>query len=252
MELIKVRKCEISGSEVNAVDARELHQFLGVGKDFTNWIKDRISKYGFAEKTDFEVFASFGENPLGGRPVSTYVISMEMAKELAMVEKTPKGREARRYFIDCEKKLREQEPSLALDVGRLLNDPAQMLRLIAGYGEKVLALESTVAVQAPKVEALERISASEGSLCITDSAKSLGIQPSRLFKWLQMNSWIYRRHGGKSWIAYQDKIQRGLMEVKVDTVQDQAGEDRIVEQARVTPKGLSLLATEVREAALVS
>lgn len=90
-----------------AVSARELHNFLGVGKDFSNWIKDRIKKYGFVENQDFEVFARFGENPNGGRPSTEYALSIDMAKELSMVENNERGKQARRYFIECEKRLRE-------------------------------------------------------------------------------------------------------------------------------------------------
>lgn len=90
-----------------AVSARELHNFLGVGKDFSNWIKDRIKKYGFVENQDFEVFAKFGENPNGGRPSTEYALSIDMAKELSMVENNERGKQARRYFIECERRLRE-------------------------------------------------------------------------------------------------------------------------------------------------
>ncbi len=88
------------------VNARELHQFLEVGKDFTNWIKGRINQYGFTENEDFEVFANFGENSKGGRPSKEYAISLNMAKELSMVERNEKGKQARRYFIECEKQMR--------------------------------------------------------------------------------------------------------------------------------------------------
>lgn len=85
------------------VNARELHQFLGVGKDFSSWIKERISKYDFIENQDFEVFTKIGENLSGGRPQIEYVLSIDMAKELSMVENNERGRMARRYFIECEK-----------------------------------------------------------------------------------------------------------------------------------------------------
>jgi len=89
------------------VSARELHAFLGVGKDFSNWIKDRIEKYELVENQDFEVFAKIGENPNGGRPRTEYALTLDCAKELSMVEGNEKGKQARRYFIECEKKLKE-------------------------------------------------------------------------------------------------------------------------------------------------
>ncbi len=98
-QLINIQ--EQNGNQV--VNARELHEFLEVGKDFSNWIKDRINKYGFVENEDFVVFANSGENLKGGRPSKDYAISLDMAKELSMVERNEKGRQARRYFIAMEK-----------------------------------------------------------------------------------------------------------------------------------------------------
>lgn len=104
----------IGGQNVLGIaDARNLHEGLGVGRDYTNWIKRRITRYGFVEKVDYEVFANFGENPLGGRPTNIYRITLDMAKELAMVENNEKGRLIRRYFIWCENQLRNQSKTLS-------------------------------------------------------------------------------------------------------------------------------------------
>ncbi|MDD5227807.1 MAG: phage regulatory protein/antirepressor Ant [Methylococcales bacterium] len=124
---------------------------------------------------------------------------------------------------------------------QVLNDPAAMRGFLT-YSEKVIALESKVAEQAPKIEALARLSESDGSLCFTDAAKTLNIQPKKLFQWLQENQWIYRRAGGSGYIAYQNRIQSRVLEHKVTTVQRKDGSDKITEQARVTPKGLTKLA----------
>jgi anti-repressor protein len=85
------------------VSARELHGFLGCKKDFSDWIKQRIEKYGFQEDNDFTTFQG---KSTGGRPVIEYAISMNMAKELAMVEGNAKGKQARAYFIKCEETLK--------------------------------------------------------------------------------------------------------------------------------------------------
>lgn len=90
-----------------AVNARELHNFLEVGKDFTTWIKDRVEKYGFIENEDFIVFTENGENLTGGRPKTEYILTMDTAKEIAMVQNNEKGSQARKYFIAIEKKYKE-------------------------------------------------------------------------------------------------------------------------------------------------
>ena len=89
--------------QVNAVDAPGLHQFLGVGKHFRPWMPEQIAAYGFIEHKDFEVLPGSGLNPQGGRPTKVHMLSIDMAKELAMVQRTDKGKEARQYFIECER-----------------------------------------------------------------------------------------------------------------------------------------------------
>ena len=99
-ELIKIT--EHDGKR--AVSARELHQFLENKRQFADWIKQRIDQYGFVENQDFEVIHNFVKKPEGGRPTTEYALSINMAKELSMVENNEKGRMARKYFIECEKK----------------------------------------------------------------------------------------------------------------------------------------------------
>lgn len=107
-DLIKIQPQAIGGQTIETVNARELHSFLEVGKVFANWIKDRIDQYNFIENLDYVVIAETGNNPLGGRPSREYAISIDMAKELAMVERNDKGRQARQYFIECERRLKQQ------------------------------------------------------------------------------------------------------------------------------------------------
>ena len=119
-ELIPLQLQTINGNAVETVSARELHAFLEVGRDFSNWVKGRISEYDFVENQDFVVFANFGENPNGGRPSQEYYITLDMAKELSMVERNEKGKQARKYFIECEKRLKEQTVSQSVQpIGEL-------------------------------------------------------------------------------------------------------------------------------------
>lgn len=127
-----------------------------------------------------------------------------------------------------------------------LNDPATMRGLLLSYSEKVIELEQAKAELTPKAEALDRIATADGSLCITDAAKSLQIRPKDLFTWLQSHAWIYRRHG-TSWLGYQTKVQSGYLEHKLTTVTTADGRERVSEQVRVTPKGLARLAEVLRE-----
>lgn len=108
-ELINLKLVDMADNQIHAVDARELHTFLEVGRDFSTWVKDRIEQYGFVENIDYIKFDS--PNPGnqkqrgGDRRSQEYTLSIDMAKELSMVENNKQGRTARRYFIECEKRL---------------------------------------------------------------------------------------------------------------------------------------------------
>lgn len=102
-QLIPVLAGEIAGTPAQLVDARLLHSFLEVGKEYANWIKDRIKQYDFQENQDFISFCQNGQKPQGGRPTKEYHLTLGMAKELSMVEHNEKGKQARRYFIACER-----------------------------------------------------------------------------------------------------------------------------------------------------
>lgn len=100
------------------INARDLHQRLGVGKEFANWIKDRIAQYGFVEGEEFlpilakmEKSKTYGAFGLG-RPKTEYFLSLEMAKELAMLENNPQGRAVRRALIELERQFREDVPAM--------------------------------------------------------------------------------------------------------------------------------------------
>jgi phage anti-repressor protein len=87
------------------INARELHEFLDIGKKFSDWVRYRIEQYGFFENEDFfPILGKTSEN--GGRPAIEYFLTIDMAKELSMVENNLKGRQIRRYFIACEKRIR--------------------------------------------------------------------------------------------------------------------------------------------------
>lgn len=245
--LINLETKNISGELIQTVNARDLHAFLDIGKDFTTWIKNRIKQYGFVEGDDFIIVENLSSPILGSaksrqQMIKEYSISINMAKELSMVERNEKGKQARQYFIECEKKALETVSPV-----EILNDPSAMRGILLTYTEKVIELEHKVDEMKPQVDALKRISYSEGSLCITDAAKSLQMKPKALFSWLQGHDWIYRRVGGKSWVGYQDKIKQDLIEHKVTVVARNDGSEKLTEQVRITPKGLSKLSVLISE-----
>ncbi|WP_063657405.1 phage antirepressor KilAC domain-containing protein [Candidatus Arsenophonus triatominarum] len=245
--LINIETKNINGELIQTVNARDLHAFLEITTRFNDWINRRITEYSFEENIDYIIVENLSYSNLSSaksrqRPMKDYCISIDMAKELSMVERNEKGKQARQYFIECERKALE-----AVSPVEILNDPSAMRGLLLNYTEKVIALKHTVDDMKPQVEALKRISYSEGSLCITDAAKSLKMKPKALFSWLQGHDWIYRRVGGKSWVGYQDKIKQDLIEHKVTVVARNDGSEKLTEQVRITPKGLGKLSVLISE-----
>ncbi|AMD85107.1 Phage anti-repressor protein [Capnocytophaga haemolytica] len=176
-ELIKIT--EQNG--VQAVSARELHKFLEVGKDFSNWIKDRINKYDFVEGIDFEVFANSGENPNGGRPLIEYALTLDTAKEIAMVEGNERGKQARRYFIEVEKKYKARQLSPA----EFLLQQAQMLveqeRKLQQVQQQVNTIEAKLTTR-PEYFSVAGYAALHKIDCGRQLASSLGRKATKICK----------------------------------------------------------------------
>jgi phage antirepressor YoqD-like protein/phage regulator Rha-like protein len=152
--------------------------------------------------------------------------------------------ELRARIIDRWQQLETERQTF--DPATILENPAAMRGLLLTYTEKVIALEAKVEDMRDDVAAHERLTRADGSLNITEAAKNLGIRPKDLFDWLAHNGWIYKRAGSAAWLGYQDKCNRGLLEHKSTTVLRSDGSEKITEQVRVTPKGLSVLAKLVK------
>jgi len=229
-----VREGQIGTELVQAVNARDLHAFLEVTTRFNDWIGNRIRDFGFIENQDF---VTVTENLVSGGKRKEYAITLDMGKELGMVERTPKGKEVRQYFIECERIAKQPANPVAM-----LNDPAAMRGILLSYTEKVIELKNKVHEMQPAVDALEQIAEAHGSFNRTEAAKHLGVAPHVLCKWMRTHGWTYRRVGSKDDIAYQSKITAGYLEHKVNTGPKEDGTEWISTQVRVTPKGLTVLA----------
>ena len=103
-ELIKITK-DAQGNSV--VSGRDLHEFLEVNTPYTQWF-ERMVGYGFAENVDFIGLSQKSEKPIGGRPQQDHALTLDMAKEISMIQRTEKGKQARQYFIEVEKAFKEQ------------------------------------------------------------------------------------------------------------------------------------------------
>ncbi|AUN48944.1 TPA: antA/AntB antirepressor family protein [Escherichia coli] len=123
--IVPVIPGHIGGRETNIVSAKALHKALGVGRDFTNWIKGRIDQYGFIAGTDFIRVENLSTPKRASAKTRQqiehdYLLSLDMAKEVAMVERNEQGRAIRRYFIQCEEELQRSVPEIAARYRRQL------------------------------------------------------------------------------------------------------------------------------------
>lgn len=142
-QLVPVVPGTIGNTQCLTVDGRTLHSVLGVRRDFSTWMKGRISKYGFVQGQDFEVFTKTGENPEldspnlgnqknhgGDRRSMEYSCTLGMGKELCMVENNEQGRVARRYFIECERRLLSPQTTTSPDAPLSPSDRAELKALV--------------------------------------------------------------------------------------------------------------------------
>ena len=213
-ELIKITTNE-EGKQL--VSGRELHEFLEIKTDFRKWFP-RMCEYGFVENVDYT--RAFQKCPtLGGiQTVADYAITIDMAKEISMIQRTEKGKQARLYFIECEKKLKTQVPQLTEE---------QKLALLVFEGgfsaveasKKMVELQTkplleTIETQKPKVEYVDKFMNGDGLFLISEIAKKVGITAVRANNILKENKIIYKNgrkyypyaKTPKDWYGYQESV----------------------------------------------
>lgn len=213
-----------------AVNARELHDFLESKQEFANWIKNRIKQYGFVENQDFEVFDNFVRNPQGGRPAVEYALSIDMAKELSMVENNEKGRIARKYFIACEDKLKQ-----GLLVMPNFSNPAEAARAWADQYEHRQKLEAKAREDAPKVEFFESVAESKDAVemkAVSSTLNYVAVGRNKLFAILREQKVLQSNN-----IPYQKYIDAGYFRT-IETKKNCGTEVRIFIKTLVYQKGL--------------
>lgn len=215
-----------------AVLGRDLHAFLEIGKDYSTWFKD-MCQYGFIAGQDFTP-KSGKTSEVGGRPRIDHIISLEMAKELCMIQRSPLGRQARLYFIECERRARNNVPALSGPelVARALIEAQNMLE------EK----DHQIKELAPKALFADAVAASEGSMLIREFAKELcqnGYETGerRLYEWFRNNGYLISANSSDRNRPTQYSVERGWFEVTEHVVQA-AGRDPFVSPVtRITGKG---------------
>ena len=152
-ELIPLHSQTIDGNAVETVNARELHEFLESKRQFADWIKNRISEYDFVENQDFVRFHK--KMKANNATMIEYHITLDMAKELSMVERNEKGKQARKYFIECEKKLNSTTTTQVQVVGKAEDATRAALLLSQHLNIKGPALETFLVTTVERIIGVE-------------------------------------------------------------------------------------------------
>jgi len=203
-ELIKIKKKD----GIETVNARELHEFLEVGVRFNDWIRRRIDKYEFLKDVDFSVLISeYTDRP----PSREYYISLDMAKELSMVENNDKGKQARKYFIQVEKEFKKSKQLTGMDLIAVALVEANSL---------IEKKDNQLLEQKPAVDFYKAVTNSKDAIDIGSASKVLhyGGGRHKLFVFLRDNGILMQNNQ-----PYQEYIDRGYF--------------RTIEQKYVKPDG---------------
>lgn len=212
------------------VSGRELHEALGIETPYHKWFP-RMCEYGFSEGKDF--WTKMSEST-GGRPSTDHLMTLDMAKHICMIQRSPEGKAFREYFIEIEKAWNDP----VLIMGRAY----EAQKAIADrLNEQVLNLETRLEADKPKVLFADAVETSHTSILVGDLAKLLkqngvDIGQRRLFDWLREKDYLMKSGSSKN-MPTQKSMDLKLFEVKERTISNPDGSVRITKTPKVTGKG---------------
>ena len=223
-ELIKVSTNE---NDEQLVSGRELHGFLEVATEYKKWFS-RMTEYGFVENEDFTRVTQKCPTLGGVQNITDHVLKLDMAKEISMIQRSEKGKQARQYFLLVEK---------------AWNNPEMVVqRALQIQTRKVEALQMENAELKPKALFADSVSASHTSILVGDLAKlikqnGVDIGARRLFKWLREKGYLIKRKGTDWNMPTQKSMDLELFEVKETVISHSDGHTSINKTPKVTGKG---------------
>ncbi|MGJ4099761.1 phage antirepressor KilAC domain-containing protein [Corynebacterium macclintockiae] len=219
-----------------AVLGRDLHQFLEVSRDYTNWFKQMVG-YGFIEGQDFTPDLA---KSTGGRPRANHIVSLDMAKEISMIQRTDKGKQARQYFIECERKANEARDTSVENVKSVVAQMtrSEILQIAMNAEQERLALEAKAKELEPKAEAYSSFIEADGKYSVGAVAKMLGIGQNKLFRELR-NAGVFIAKGGMKNTPYQQYMRH--FEVKAYTITHNSGAESVRHTTYVQPSGIDFI-----------
>lgn len=222
--------------DTQTVSARELHEHLKIGTKFTTWF-ERMKEYGFSEGNEF--FPKMGEtSESGGRPQTDYEISVDMAKQICMIQRTPEGKQCRQYLIDLEKAWNTPEQVMA----RALKIANQTIDSLKQNNMKLLADNEQMK---PKAEFFDAVADSKTAISMNEVSKVLGIKGygrNNLFEFLRRNGILDRWN-----VPYQRYIDCGWFRV-IEQKYTRNGEPCVSTKTLVYQKGVDAIRKKILDA----
>ena len=210
---------------------RELHEFLGVETPYRIWFP-RMIEYGFTEGKDFNPYKNVRVGEEGNREVAReltdHLLTIDMAKEICMIQRTEVGKQARQYFIQVEKDY---------------NSPEKIMARALRIAEKELStLKLDVERMKPKEIFADSVASSHTSILIGELAKILKANgyetgQKRLFEILRQDGFLIKRNGSDFNMPSQKSMELGLMEIKESTINNADGSVRLNKTTKITGKG---------------
>ena len=210
------------------VSGRQLHETLGVKTRYNDWF-NRMTEFGFTENEDYLAITQKRVTAQGNATNQTdHIIKLDMAKEIAMIQRTDKGKEVRTYFIQVEKDFNSPEKIMA--------------RALLMADKKVHKLEAQIEADRPKVLFADAVSASKSSCLIGELAKILkqngiDIGQNKLFQWLRSNGYLISRRGDSWNQPTQKSMDLELFELKKTNINHADGHTTTNTTTKVTGKG---------------
>lgn len=223
-ELINVT---LNNNHEPVVSGRQLHEALEVKTPYSMWF-DRMVEYGFTENQDFLLNNFVKQTGRGGHNKLDHIIKLDMAKEIAMIQRTERGKQVRQYFIQIEKDFNSPEKIMA--------------RALLMADKKIHKLETQIEADKPKVLFADAVSASHSSILVGDLAKLISqngykIGGNRLFVWLRENGYLIKRKGSDWNMPTQRSMEMKLFEIKESTITHPDGHISVSKTVKVTGKG---------------
>lgn len=226
-ELIKVTKDD---KGISVVSGRELHDFLEVTERYSSWFL-RMTKYGFEESVDYVGCKVF--NTLAKQELQDHALTLDMAKEISMIQRTDKGKQARQYFIEVEKAYKQGQTQYKL--------PQTFSEALIELAKEVKKNE----VLKPKADKYDRYLSSKGLITITEIAKEYGMSGRELNKFLHDKGIIYKK--GNKWFIYQRYANDGLVGYEIFMPEDR----KIRRTLKWTTKGEQFIRSLLEDESIV-